>query len=309
MPDELTEYLLSDRRHPKLSPEMLELMGKQAANQYFDDGIPLNEGIAKMAGAHPDITSEQVKRIVEFANTAVYLGLHEKAKTAGLQSSYPQFQLADSGIIIQDLTDGARPTHVTQTDVVYGQQPEKRASFTKEVSDELLSDLFGVKTASTDLDYSTDSVVDEILGVKSDLQALKDHLTGAASQLDFMWKEACDHYYETMKRHLLGGGSFTDVLSAARTGMGTEKVAEALKPFVSRLLREKVASPELLKAQANDIEKVAHRVVNVQHPLVTLFRSVLSLDDEIEKVASGLQDVDVELGRVDGFIKERFCAG
>lgn len=307
MRDELTEYLINDRHQTRISPEMLELLGKQAANQYLDDKIPLNESIAKLAGAYPGINSEQVKRVVEFANTAVYLGIHDKAKTAGAESSYPQFELADSGRIVQDLSDGASPTRLTTVDVAYGRQPEK-AKLSSATVDALLSDMFGVKTAEAELDYTRESVVDDILGVKSDLTALKDHLTGAASQLDFMWKEASDQYYEKVKRHLLDGGTFTDVLAAARIpGLPQEKVAHVLRPVVTQLLKEKVASAELLKAQSNDLVKVAHRVLNEEHPLVTLFRSLLSIDDEIEKVACGLEDVDVELSRVNGFIQERLC--
>ena len=167
MHDDLTEYLLSDRSTATISPEMLELLGKQAANQYLDSGISLNESIAKLAGAHPDINVEQVKRVVEFANTAVHLGLHDKNKTAGARESYPQFELADAGRIVQDLTDGARPTRLTQVDVEYGRQPQK-LKISEATSDALLADLFKVKEAQIrdDLGYTSEAVVDEIMGAK-----------------------------------------------------------------------------------------------------------------------------------------------
>mgnify|MGYP003353403588 CR=1 FL=1 len=71
------------------------------------------EAVAKLASAVPDMNAEQVKRVCEYANTNVYLALHDKNKTAGAGSSYPQFELADPSRVIQDLSDGAKPTVIT----------------------------------------------------------------------------------------------------------------------------------------------------------------------------------------------------
>lgn len=308
--DELTQYLLSDRKqHSRIAPETLELMGKQAANMFLDEGVSLNEGVAKLAGAHPDINAEQVKRVVEFANQAAYLGLHDKAKTAGAKESYPQFELADAGRVIQDLSDGARPTRVTQVDVDYGRQPTKVASVASVTADNLLADLFQVKQAQALVVDSRGSAISDMVRVKEDLVSLRDHLTHSASQMDVMWKEAQEDFYEGVRRHLLDGGSFADVVAAARIpGVPQEKIASALQPFVVRLITDKVASPQALRGQVEGFDKVAHRIINQQHPFVTSFRAVLSLDQEIEKVAVGLEDIEVELGRVNAFLKEQLSA-
>jgi hypothetical protein len=310
MRDDLTTYLISDRKHrPSLSPEALELMGKQAANRFLDEGIPLNEGIAKLASEHADINADQVRRVVEFANKATYLGLHDKAKTAGAKESYPQFALADSTVILGSLGEEASPLRTPTVDTDYSSSVEKRASIEGTVADNLLADLFQVKKTA-EVAHTRDAVVEEIVSVKEDLTSLRDHLTHTASTLDTLWKEAQEDYYDHVRRHMLNGGSLADVVASSRIpGVEQEKISSALQPFVVRLLKDKVASPAQMQEQVKGFEKVAHRILNENHPLVTTFRAYLSLDSEIQKVASGLTDVEVELGRVNSFIKEKFCGG
>jgi hypothetical protein len=287
-------------------------MGKQAANLFLSEGVSLNEGIAKLAGAHPDINQEQIKRICEFANTDVYLAKHDKNKTAGAESSYPQFQLADPARIIQDMSDGAHPKTVTETDRDYGKQPLKKEKVSSAKSDELLGEMFGMKEAKAraDLDFSSATAIKEVTDAKDALIGLRDSLAGTGEQFDLSFKTAAADYYDTVKRHLLDGGGFEEVMAAARSsGASSEKIAEMMAPVVTRLLKEKVSTADILKAGMRNLEKVAHRVVNPEHPLVMVFQEVVALDHEIEKVASGLEQVEGELKKVNGFIKERIVAG
>lgn len=304
--------LLAGSHYARISPEQLELLGKQAANMLLNEGISLNEGVAKLAGAYPDINQEQIKRICEFANTDVHLAMHDKDKTAGSEASYPQFDLADPARVIQDLNDGARPTTVTQTDADYGRQPHKKEKVSSAKSDALLEDMFGVKEAKqrADLDFSRETAIHGATEARDALIGLRDSLSSTGEGFDLSFKQASAEYYDCVKRHLLDGGGFEDVMFAARSsGAKQEKLAELLSPVVIQLLREKVASSEALKEGVKSLDKVAHRVLNEDHPLASLFKSVVSLDHEIEKVASGLVQVEGELKKVNGFIKEHILAG
>lgn len=304
--------LLAGSHYARISPEQLELLGKQAANMLLNEGISLNEGVAKLAGAYPDINQEQIKRICEFANTDVHLAMHDKDKTAGAEASYPQFDLADPARIIQDLSDGARPTTVTQTDADYGRQPHKKEKVSSAKSDALLEEMFGMKEARqrADLDFSRETAIHGATEARDALIGLRDSLSSTGEGFDLSFKQASADYYDCVKRHLLEGGGFEDVMFAAKSSGATqEKLAEILSPVVIRLLREKVASSEALKEGVKSLDKVAHRVLNEDHPLASLFKSVVSLDHEIEKVASGLVQVEGELKKVNGFIKEHILAG
>lgn len=295
--------------HSSISPEMLEAMGKEAANKFLGRNIPLNEAISKIAGSYPDISHEQVKRVCEFANTSVYLARHDQAKTAGAGSSYPQFDLADPARVIHDLNDGARPTSSTPTDVAYSRQASKSVEKTASADAEVaFNDLFlgGAKEVTT---HTKESAVEDVFALKESLVSTKDHLKAKGQELDSMFKEASEEYYELAKRHLIGGGSFTDLLSAAQSiSAPTEKIAEVITQFTERLMAEKIASASTLKAACNDLEKVAHRVVNEKHQFVTTFGALVDLDQQIEKVAVALKDIDSPLAEVKAFIKENFHA-
>lgn len=308
--DDLSSYLLNDHRHAKISPESLELMGKQAANLFLDEGVALNESVVKLASAHQDISHEQVKRVCEFANTAVYLATHDKNKVAGAASSYPTFELADPNRVIQDLSDGARPTVLTPVDVSYGQQPLKKEKVSSAFSDAALAGLFGYTAEKAKVaHYTTDTAVSDVMATKDLLRGTKENLEHHAQSFEMAHKQASAEYYDLVKRHLLDGGSFTDVMAAARASSSEdEKVASVMQPVVERLLSEKVASRHQLQAGVRNLEKVAHRVINDAHPFVTTFRSVLALNDEMDKVATALDEVDQQLREVNLFVKEQLLA-
>jgi hypothetical protein len=315
MDNELLNYLTTDSGHARISPEKLELMGKAASNMYLDTGLSLNEAVVKLASEHPNINSDQLKRIVEFANQSTYLALHDRAKTAGAGSSYPQFPLADIGRVVQDMSDGARPTVVTQTDLDYSRQPEKSKTASANLKtasarvEEALAEMFGANREKTaaDLDYTSNTVFEEVYSARDSLIGLKEHLQHVGEQFDLMQKEASEEFYDLTKRHLLAKGDFVDVMVAARSsGASHEKIAQVMKPVIERLVKEKVASSRQLIENSKQIEKVAHRVVNEQHPLVRSFREVLTANNEIDTISTGLEQVEGELSKVSSFLKENF---
>lgn len=307
--DDLHSYLVNEHQQGTVSPERLELMGKEAANLLMHEGVSLNESIAKLAGAEADINPEHVKRICEFANNAVYLAKHDQNKTAGASASYPRFTLADPNHVIQDLSDGARPKNLTPTDVDYGRLPERKEKVSSAESDDALAELFGMKTAEAMPEFSRESGVEDVMGAKSALIGLRDNLSNSAERFDLLRQEASENYYDSVKRHLLDGGGFEDVLHAAKSSGAPEgEVSRTLQPFVVRLLKEKVSSASALRCGVLGIEKVAHRVLNPEHPFVATFGALLSFDGELEKIATALEDIDARMSDVNAVIQEQ-CRG
>lgn len=345
MIEKLSTALAKEGKHANVSPEMLEMMGKSAANTFIEKGISLNESISKLASAHDDISQEQVKRICEFANTAVYLAKHDMSKTAGSKESYPEFDLADPNRVIQNLSNGTKSTVTTKVDADYSRLPERvkesrvnhgpfdiepeyigamaatvpialigRALMKKKASVEspaerAFEELFMPKTAE-DLDFSKQSAIDEVMTAKDQLNGLRHHLQVSGEQFDMMHKEASEEFYELSKRHMMSEGSFVDLVKAAQaTGATGDEVNEVLGPVIKRLVQEKVASAKELSSQMSGLEKVAHRTINPEHPLVQAAGTIVESGREIEKVAYGLRGVEDGLKNVNSFIKERLSAG
>lgn len=306
MADDLSRFLSSGGRHASLSPERLELMGKEAAMLLVDRGVPLNETIVKLSMMCPDINSEQVKRVIEFANTAVYLSLHEKNKTAGAEASYPQFTLADPKKVLEAISHSSKPAKLSSVDLSYGRAPEKQKISSPKLEAELEKLFVGTEKKAS-LDFSPETVTEHILDTKDHLLSLKANLEHSGEQLDLLRKEAEAEYYDDVKRHLLEGGSFADVARGASEVFDDfDLMKEAMVPFVARLFKEKVAEPEALFHQLRSLDKVAHRVVDMEHPFVAGLGAVVALDAEIAKIATALEDVDASLARVKAAIREEF---
>lgn len=304
----LSTALSNEGKHAKVSPEMLEMMGKQAANIFLEKNISLNESISKLAAAHDNINQEQIKRVCEFANTAVYLAKHDMAKTAGEKSSYPEFDLADPNRVVQDLSDGTKSTVTTKVDADYSKLPTKM-KVSSANAEAALEELFTSKTAE-DLDYSQDSAINEVMAAKDQLKGLQGHLTSACEQFDMMFKESSAEFYELSKRHMMDGGSLVDLVKAAQaTGASEADVGQVIAPVIKKLVHEKVASPKDLKEQMRSLEKVAHRSINPDHPLVKAAGAIITSVNECNKTVQGLTEVEAGLKQVNAFIKEKLSAG
>ena len=122
--DDMPLGLARQTSYAKLSPEDLQSMGKRASAAYLCDGVSLNCSIVKLAQEHPSISPHQVRRVVEYANTETFQSLFEKQ--AGDKNI--EFPLADPGVILRDLNDGARPQIMAPPPSEYGRDPVKNAS-------------------------------------------------------------------------------------------------------------------------------------------------------------------------------------
>jgi hypothetical protein len=296
--DKLAEFLTSDRLQPSVAPEVLELLGKQAAAAYLEHGTPPTRTIVKLASEGNRYTAEHIKRICELANQSIYLGIHDKNKVASAGSSYPQFPLADPTQVVQQLTVAAKPVVEGSVDPSYGSLPnEKKAS----INDEQLAELFG---QPTQIDFSSETVATDITALKDSMRGLKDNLTHLADQHDNVAKYASEKYYDEVKRHMLDGGSIADVVNAAQTtGLSAEKVATVINPVVTRLMQEKVAGAHTLKHQLKSLEKLAHRQVNPEHPFVALVSEIADANDTIAMCSVKIAEANEAIHDIDEFIK------
>lgn len=313
MSDELTNTSMSGSRHASISAETLERIGKQASTRFLNEGIPLNESISKLAAEHHDINGEQVKRICEFANTAVYLSKHDQSKTAGADSSYPQFALADPSRIIQDMSDGARSTVTTDVDLAYSRLPLKSKTASvrmTELRETVIDRVFGTDPEKPVVDdVSRDTALHELIVAKQTLQGMDEAVSVEHEGHQMALKEAQAEFFHLTKQHILDGRDFSEVVLAAQsTGTASQKIAQALGPVIERLLKEKIATPAALRTMTDRLEKIAHRAINPQHPLVMSFSGMITAEENLQKTAAAQSEIHEQFTRVNSFIKENFLA-
>lgn len=100
------QFLLSDSPQSGVSPEVLEMLGRKAATQFLNEGMPLNDSIAALVEQHPELQNEHIKRVVEFANNVAFQEMFSKSEDKNVH-----FDIADPGTIIRDMKDGGSPAH------------------------------------------------------------------------------------------------------------------------------------------------------------------------------------------------------
>jgi hypothetical protein len=140
------ELELTRQSHAALRPEDLEMMGKRASQLYLEQGVPLNRAVVKIASECHGISTEQVKRVVEFANLSTNARLFEKQ--AGDKNV--EFVIADPSEVLRTINESARgpvvkvaaaeyfkpPVGVTRRNLeadlqlleIFGLEPEKTAA-------------------------------------------------------------------------------------------------------------------------------------------------------------------------------------
>jgi len=285
MADFSIQEFLQQRSARSVSGEELEIYGKHAAQRYAASGGTLSDAVieeVKQAGLSP----EQVKRVVEFANTSAFL---QEFNKEGTDHRVVDFHggPADLAIVLQDLNDGGGGTVFDRGTLDY-QSPPPRAK-TAAVHEGALREMFSPGSINT---IPEENPLGEVVFFRDKVAGLCDHLTAELSGLETIYEDLCNDLYGQVKQATLEGFSMGDVVLAWSTV--TEEpvfVKVAFEVVSPRLERDGVFKNAL--AICESIEKVAeNRMVNLEHPLVTGFAEYC---DALIKMASTREERDEAL--------------
>jgi hypothetical protein len=260
--------ILTEGRSRNISPEILKELSKTAARRYIKDKVPLNESIMKIAQEEQALNPEHIKRIVEMANTDVYLHLHGNEEDKNVF-----FDIADPSTILEELGSVEKKAEYDLSD--YKISPKKSNQ---------------IKTAAVN------NLQDELVGVtqfirhqdpKNDLLDLKEKLTSAQGQLlserentAVKMKIAFDNLYKSIKSELTNGQltsdddikpSFSNIAQVMSTVSNDLSI---LEPIASNLMKEKIASFEDLNSS---FKKIAGVIINPENSVVHYFNEYTKL--------------------------------
>lgn len=331
------ESLLTGSQATGVSPELLETLGKQAAARYVEDGIDLNDSIAKLASQHPQLENEHVKRIVEFANNEAFQHLFKTSNDKNVH-----FPVADPGVVIRDLKDGGSPAHdgkVLNPDNKNKQSEMRADASFGGVSDyqkdptnipsggegfsnlesafaelgrqdqnsglhgggEPISKLAGVQTATVQAGGHANPI-DDVYDQHLKLQAMESKLASAHETFDLMLQSAQEDFFKLAKREVLShdGADMVQVIQAVKLAAPSDKLAFAiLKPVAERLAKEGALTQK-------DIEKrAASAVLNPAHPLVASVAGIVKAAQEKVNSAAALSDVRDSLVHTGTFLRSQ----
>lgn len=247
------------------SGEYLEVLGKKAAaNWGAGQHKSLTEAVTETV-KQAQLSPEQVKRVVEFANTTAYLSDFKKEGGTHHVVDFPGGP-ANVSEILKDLNDGGGGSVFDRGTLDYTSPPahEKIAS---DPAEEALTALFG--TPSVECPYESDHA--PVIDLHDKLAGAADHLQSQVSGLEVNYADLADRVYFQVKQAALSGISLRDVMQAWETVAPTaEYVKIGFELVTPRLLADGVFYN--VDQMVASVEKTAsQKMVNTAHPLVAEF--------------------------------------
>lgn len=307
------DYLLESSPQPKVASDKLELLARSAAKQYLEDGVKLNDSIAKFA-SESDLNRHQVERVCEMANIATHQGLWEKTA----QKDTVVFPLADAKLIIKVVPNRELPLHLSAgernavdscySDVDYFGSPRGIPS-----PGPSMNSMFGVDPSQCHHGLTQEPDRKRIIMVMQkrayDLERLKNDVLYRGIQMESAEAAA----YEQVKQAALGGMSFPQIYRMCVSG-GLQKVAEEYLPkFEERLIssthgevRVRLEKTAIAKAPKELISEDLGNttVINGAHPVLVSLDTVQKKTDEVKNGIHNMLRIQDELKVYDQKLKE-----
>lgn len=265
MSDPQTQIDFQQHHARRISAQELEVLGKQASARWA-------AGTDKTIGAsvvetvkHAGLSPEQVRRVVEFANTDAFLETFHKL--AGHRYvDFGQGVLADPRDVIRELNDGGGGSVFDRGTADYDQPPTEKISADPAAELALLAAFRGTGEATVEQPSSS-----WVWDVRDKLAGQAEHLSAELSGLELLYLDRAGDLADQVKQAAMDGVSLGQIVQAWSTVADDPVFIKAAFAFVTpKLLRDGVySSTDQLE---RSIEKTgsAH-IVNTEHPLVQGF--------------------------------------
>lgn len=297
MSDLPTQGLLQQIHAREVSGEHLEVLGKKAAALWGEGrSKSLNEAVVETV-KHAGLSPEQVKRVVEFTNTAAYLTEFHKEGTGHKVVDFANGP-ANPSAVLQDLNDGGGGSVFDPGTGDYNQPPkEKRSSDAR--GDAALAQMF----AAEDRSYPEHNPFSTTMDLRDKLASVYETTTSQLSTLENMFSDLSDRVFHQVKQAALQGHSLSEIAEIWKNvAPSDEHVKVAFRQFVPRLVDNGVfRSHEDVVAS---LEKVAYvGLVNEEHPLVDEFKEYCEVLSKIAEVREMQNEAGEGVARITAFLK------
>jgi hypothetical protein len=268
----------------------LEVYGKKASSMWsegcFDTLSKAVVSVVKEANLNP----EQVKRVVEFANTDAFLREFDKEGSANKYVDFGEGKLAEPSRVLHDLNDGGERVVIDVDTQNYDHPPEeKKAS----LSNDEFEAVFG-KIAEKPVDHTS-----EYRREREKAAGYCDHLNTQLSGLETMYMDVSNILYGHVKQAAMEGIPLGDVIKSwmviTDDPVFVKCAFEAISP---RLLKEEVF--RTYDSVGASIEKTSSlRIVNAQHPLVDSFSSYCAVLEKLAETRGTLDQLTERVATMD----------
>jgi len=295
--------------HASLNRFELEAMSKIAAQAYLDGNRPLNQEIAKIAGEN-DLSEEQIKRVVEGANTLVNGALVVRARDEGGDPRVT-FDRADSQKIAGLMDTGTMEAEALRKQAeisgLFSVEPEVKTADLDRTVGKTADDPYADIPKSVDhMKLATDLLAGQDPGsvttasLSMARQVLEDLRHQATSDLSLA-KEAMFASETGLRQQindlLLTGTSTATVRDVIKHAGLDDKTSNYVDGLVT-----KVAAG--LSAREGQSSLIDGSIVNKNHPLVSGARAVMENVEGAVKTARRLDKITTVCRHADDLYAE-----
>ena len=281
-------------------------MGKKAAADWERSVYPtLTEAVTAVV-KEAQLSPEQVKRVVEFANTSAFLTEFKKEGSAHRVIEFAGGP-ADVSAILQDLNDGGGGTVFDRGTLDYNAPPSYESS-TKTASaedEEALREMFGIKEGSQEVAEPFANPYGPVIDMHDKLAGIASHLLSEISGLEIAYAELSDQTYRQVKQAALEGVPLGQVLQAWElVAPAEEYIKAAFTLMTPRFLREGVFAEAQDMLASFDKTAGAGCVLNDSHPMVTTFVDFCSTLQKLAELREVRREIVSNRNGLEGILKQ-----
>ncbi len=255
----------------------LEEMGKTASKMFLHEDISLHDAVVKLAQAQSDMTSEQVRRVVESANRNTFLfGFQKEAQKT------IEFEIAEPKAVLSTLNLLATPVVKTAACSDYSRE---LPNFESKEEDRVLEELFSYNPEKIAADCDDDGL--------SNFETLRAGLQHVVGDLDdgirgngILLKQAQSDFHTKTSQYLGNGCDVSDVVNLVSAY--APKYAHAVLSDLGEHLD-----------QSLEASRQPKKLANFEDPLVRSFCGYITALEKQAELLFARQDSEDRLRRMD----------
>lgn len=303
--------LLTQSSGSQVSPELLEMLGRKAAQMFTAQGVPLNDGVRQVLADQPNLGTEHIRRIVEFANNAAFQELFEKGTDKNVH-----FPVADPGVVLRDARDGGTPAQDGKTlsgKDDFKMQPRHEGDLGEAELHQLFAPSSPDMSAGPPLAKAASAEtmevphafhanpVEDVYDAHVRMQGNREILRADNDVVQMKLKTAQQAFYEAVKNEVLSpeGAGLGGVLGALEKVAGSDRPAGAVRSVVVGLIDEGIP-PILLE---HSLTKMAGRVVNPEHQIIQTFLDLEKTAMDRLTLETAIKDLDQQIEKTAHFLR------
>jgi len=300
MTDLPTQGMLQQMNARPVSGEHLEVLGKRASAMFLEGREnSLNDavvGVVKEAG----LSTEQVLRVIEFANTDAFLVEFRKEGSGNRVVNFDGGPASPS-VVLKDLNDGGGGSVYDRGDSDYHQPPEsKHASVNLRAERELWEKLAGEGRG----ELPEANPYGDVIRLRDELTDKHAHALSMISDLEVRFEDVSNSLLQQVKQAALSGVPLSDIVTVwALAAPDPEYVKLAFSQLQKPLIDNGVFPSD--RHFIESLEKNASaRRVNPEHPLSRDFADYCDILSKLAELRDA-EDVLAEAsGQLTSFLKQ-----